>query len=130
MSLVLIRTYFIAVSDILFNMLTEHLSGDLLVRMQARDIAIEGGVVLADHDSRNGEVSNSDGLVNSLCVCCSVAHIVFVLTVGRIGEGFNRIYDPAPGLLFGLEAAGEFEAGLAVSQIRVVGKKLALDEAD
>ena len=72
---------FIAVSDILFNMLAEHLSGDLLVRMQARDVAVESGVVLADHDGRHGEVSNSDGLVNSFCVCCSVAHIVFVLIV-------------------------------------------------
>ena len=119
-----------AVLDILFDMIAEHFRGDLLVRVQARDVAIESGVILASHDGGHGEISNSDGLVNSLCVCCSVAHIVFVLTVGRIGDGFNRSCDPASGLLFGLEAAGEFEAGFAVSQIRVIGEKLALSEAD
>ena len=68
-----------AVLDILFDMVAEHFRGDLLVRMQTGDVAIEGGIVLADHDGRHGEISNSDGLVNSLCVCCSVAHIVFVV---------------------------------------------------
>ena len=75
-------------------MLAKHFSVNRLVRMEARNIAIKGCGLVANHNCGDGEVSNSDGLVGALCEGLIVCHndIVFVYRYStNIQINFNLI---------------------------------------